>query len=73
MKSFLLSSAEQFRQEVQLGFDCLLDFILPFLALANFLHIFIKCQLAISGGGKMRNQMGCEIDKNTRYVKIRGK
>lgn len=41
-KSLLMSSAKQFRHEVQLGFDCLLYFILSFLALENILHIIYK-------------------------------
>lgn len=78
-KSLLLSSAKQFiRHKVHLDFDCLLDFILPFLALANFLHIFIKMSTCHkwaleSGGGKLRNKIGYEIDKYTRDIRLRRK
>ena len=70
-KSLLISSAKQFKHEVQLGFDCLLYFILSFLALENILHIIIKMSTCYkwalhSGGRKLINKMGCEIDKYTR-------
>lgn len=74
-KSLLLSSAKQFRHKVHLDFDCLLDFISPFLALANSLHIFIKMSTCRkwaleSGGGKLRNKIGHEIDKYPRDIRL---
>lgn len=64
-----LSSTKQFTHEVHLVFDCLFNFILPLLALADFPHIiFIKMSTCHkwaldSGEGKLSNKMGCEHDK----------